>query len=311
MKATIVEKSVTKAIDPNVSTVGCSRKPVEYSHAIAGTPRAVPRVINRHTIRVFNELWYHKAPKRRRDELQSITTFFHPLDIVAEWNRVYGPNGFLQYQFVVPFSAHETFKRCFELIVNFNHPYIAHSPTDFWRRWHISLSTWFRDYVYIPLGGSRVASPQRETNLVATFLLSGLWHGASWNFVLWGLYHGTLLVLTRALGTALRLPEKWPGPLALVQVALTFVLMMGGWLFFREREITDKVIAASVMFCGVLILYLPLDLTASLLMVVAMVFEWRTRGRVSLVYAIGMPAFLLLGPPTGLIGFTPAPVTGP
>jgi alginate O-acetyltransferase complex protein AlgI len=124
----------------------------------------------------------------------------------------------------------------FELIVNFNHPYIAHSPTDFWHRWHISLSTWFRDYVYIPLGGSRVPSPQRETNLIATFLLSGLWHGASWNFVLWGLYHGTLLVVTRALGTALRLPEKWPGPLALVQVALTFVLMMGGWLFFRETH---------------------------------------------------------------------------
>ena len=61
----------------------------------------------------------------------------------------------------------------FELIVNFNHPYIAHSPTDFWRRWHISLSTWFRDYVYIPLGGSRVPSPQRETNVLATFLLSG------------------------------------------------------------------------------------------------------------------------------------------
>jgi alginate O-acetyltransferase complex protein AlgI len=124
----------------------------------------------------------------------------------------------------------------FELIINFNHPYIAHSPTDFWRRWHISLSTWFRDYVYIPLGGGRAPSPQRETNVLATFLLSGLWHGASWNFVLWGLYHGTLLVVTRVLGTALRLPERWPGPLALVQVALTFVLMMAGWLFFRETN---------------------------------------------------------------------------
>jgi alginate O-acetyltransferase complex protein AlgI len=126
----------------------------------------------------------------------------------------------------------------FELILNFNHPYIAHSPTDFWRRWHISLSTWFRDYVYIPLGGGRVASPSRETNVLATFLLSGLWHGASWNFVLWGLYHGLLLVLTRTLGTLFRLPEKWPGPLAIVQVALTFVLMMGGWLFFRETNPT-------------------------------------------------------------------------
>jgi len=124
----------------------------------------------------------------------------------------------------------------FELIVNFNRPYIAHSPADFWRRWHISLSTWFRDYVYIPLGGSRVPSPQREANVLATFLLSGLWHGASWNFVLWGLYHGTLLVVTRAAGTFLRLPEKWPGPLALVQIAGTWLLMMAGWVFFRETN---------------------------------------------------------------------------
>ena len=124
----------------------------------------------------------------------------------------------------------------FELIVNFNHPYLAHSPTDFWRRWHISLSTWFRDYVYIPLGGGRAPSPQREANVLATFLLSGLWHGASWNFVLWGLYHGLLVVITRAVGSVLRLPEKWPGPLALVQIALTSLLMMGGWLFFRETN---------------------------------------------------------------------------
>jgi D-alanyl-lipoteichoic acid acyltransferase DltB (MBOAT superfamily) len=124
----------------------------------------------------------------------------------------------------------------FELMQNFNHPYIAHSPTDFWRRWHISLSTWFRDYVYIPLGGSRVPAGQRAVNVLATFLLSGFWHGASWNFVLWGMYHGLLLVITRAMGTVLRLPERWRGPLAPVQIGLTFVFMMGGWLFFRETN---------------------------------------------------------------------------
>jgi D-alanyl-lipoteichoic acid acyltransferase DltB (MBOAT superfamily) len=124
----------------------------------------------------------------------------------------------------------------FELMLNFNHPYIAHSPTDFWRRWHISLSTWFRDYVYIPLGGSRVPVPQRAANVLATFLLSGFWHGASWNFVLWGMYHGLLLVITRTVGTALRLPERWPGPFAAVQIGLTFTLMMAGWLFFRETN---------------------------------------------------------------------------
>ncbi|MCC7125207.1 MAG: MBOAT family protein [Acidobacteria bacterium] len=124
----------------------------------------------------------------------------------------------------------------FELILNFNHPYIAHSPTDFWRRWHISLSTWFRDFVYIPLGGNRVSALQREANLMATFLISGLWHGASWNYVMWGLYHGLLVVVSRTIGTALKLPEKWPGPLAIVQVVLTVTLMLAGWLFFRETN---------------------------------------------------------------------------
>jgi alginate O-acetyltransferase complex protein AlgI len=124
----------------------------------------------------------------------------------------------------------------FSLVQNFNHPYIAHSPADFWRRWHISLSTWFRDYVYIPLGGNRVPRLQREINLIATFLVSGLWHGASWNFVLWGLYHGLLVAITGALGRWLKLPERWPGPLALVQIVLTVSLAMAGWLFFRETD---------------------------------------------------------------------------
>jgi D-alanyl-lipoteichoic acid acyltransferase DltB (MBOAT superfamily) len=124
----------------------------------------------------------------------------------------------------------------FELVLNFNHPYIAHSPTDFWRRWHISLSTWFRDFVYIPLGGNRVGALQRESNLLATFLVSGLWHGASWNYVLWGLYHGTLVVVTRTVGTLLKLPERWPGPFAFVQIALTVTAAFVGWLFFRETN---------------------------------------------------------------------------
>ncbi len=120
--------------------------------------------------------------------------------------------------------------------MNFNHPYSAHSPADFWRRWHMSLSTWFRDYVYVPLGGNRVPALQREVNVIATFLLSGLWHGASWNYVAWGLYHGVLVVLTRTAGRALQLPERWPGPLAVVQVVATLALMMGGWVFFRETD---------------------------------------------------------------------------
>jgi alginate O-acetyltransferase complex protein AlgI len=124
----------------------------------------------------------------------------------------------------------------FELVVNFNHPYIAHSPSDFWRRWHISLSTWFRDYVYIPLGGNRGPAVAAACTLLTTFLISGFWHGASWNYVLWGFYHGVLVWGTRTIGRALGLPEYWPGPLALVQVALTWVAVMAGWLLFRETN---------------------------------------------------------------------------
>jgi len=86
----------------------------------------------------------------------------------------------------------------FELTENFDHPYLARTPADFWRRWNISLSSWFRDYVYIPLGGSKAGEMKWARNVLVTFLLSGLWHGASWNYVLWGAYHGILLVLTRA-----------------------------------------------------------------------------------------------------------------
>jgi alginate O-acetyltransferase complex protein AlgI len=112
-----------------------------------------------------------------------------------------------------------------ELMENFRSPYLARSPSDFWRRWHISLSTWFHEYVYIPLGGNKV--------LIAAFAslaLSGLWHGASWHFVVWGAYHGLLLMLWRAVG------PKEPGP-AWVPVMFGFTLF--GWLLFREPDLTS------------------------------------------------------------------------
>ena len=131
----------------------------------------------------------------------------------------------------------------FELTENFDHPYLARTPGDFWRRWKISLSSWFRDYVYIPLGGSRSGGAAWARNVMVTFLLSGLWHGASWNYVLWGAYHGLLLVLTgtrRILepasppGTA----RSWPTAfLRAAQVVGMFGLTMFGWLLFRETEI--------------------------------------------------------------------------
>jgi D-alanyl-lipoteichoic acid acyltransferase DltB (MBOAT superfamily) len=125
----------------------------------------------------------------------------------------------------------------FELAPNFDHPYLSASPPEFWRRWHISLSTWFRDYVYIPLGGGRRSEGRVIANVLLTFLLSGLWHGASWNFLLWGGYHGLLLVLWRAWEKA---PERWRPQRfpRWPQVILTFLLINLGWLMFRETNLT-------------------------------------------------------------------------
>jgi alginate O-acetyltransferase complex protein AlgI len=145
----------------------------------------------------------------------------------------------------------------FELPENFDHPYFARSPSDFWRRWHISLSTWFRDYVYVPLGGSRRGEWAWIRNILVTFVLSGLWHGASWNYVLWGVYHGLLLVVTRAhammkplrvlSGTRTQAAGDSAGPwpeipvlrplLVTMQTLGMFGLTMVGWLIFRETEL--------------------------------------------------------------------------
>lgn len=117
----------------------------------------------------------------------------------------------------------------FEFPQNFHSPYKAISITDFWRRWHISLSTWLRDYLYIPLGGNRLGIRRTYVNLFVTMLLGGLWHGASWTFVLWGGYHGALLAIERAAGKKSLLSRA---PVA-AQRALTFVLVLLGWVLFR------------------------------------------------------------------------------
>ncbi len=122
------------------------------------------------------------------------------------------------------------------LVENFRHPYAASSPTDFWRRWHISLSSWFRDYVYIPLGGNRKGRLFEARNVMITFLLSGLWHGANWNYVLWGGYWGLLIIVSRNLGgvvPAQMWSRRWVGAL---QVFFMFMLTNIGWLLFRETD---------------------------------------------------------------------------
>lgn len=121
----------------------------------------------------------------------------------------------------------------FEFLENFNYPYISASVTEFWRRWHISLSTWFREYVYIPLGGNRRGLPRQIINLLVVWLLTGLWHGASWNFVLWGLYYAILLIGEKVF--FLRILEKIPCMLRHIYAMLAVVL---GWALFYFEDMT-------------------------------------------------------------------------
>jgi alginate O-acetyltransferase complex protein AlgI len=122
----------------------------------------------------------------------------------------------------------------FRFLENFNFPYTAQSIRDFWRRWHMSLSMWFRDYLYIPLGGNRVSEARTNLNLVIVFFLCGLWHGASWTFVVWGLYHGVFLVVERTrFGVWL---EKFPRPMR--HGYAIFIVMMG-WVLFRANTYTE------------------------------------------------------------------------
>lgn len=123
----------------------------------------------------------------------------------------------------------------FHLTANFRYPYLAESISDFWRRWHITLLSWFRDYVYIPLGGNRCSLAKVIRNTFAVFGLSGLWHGASWTFVIWGIYHAILyipLIIMKKVGFNLRAPR-------IFKIVLVFVLVDLGWIFFRAPTISD------------------------------------------------------------------------
>jgi D-alanyl-lipoteichoic acid acyltransferase DltB (MBOAT superfamily) len=125
----------------------------------------------------------------------------------------------------------------FHFPLNFRRPYLAAGITDFWRRWHMSLSSWLRDYLYIALGGNRKGRLRTYVNLMATMLLGGLWHGANWKFVVWGGYHGALLGAERAAGR--RIPR-----------VITFVLVSIGWVFFRAASLHDSVTVIGRMFWG-------------------------------------------------------------
>ncbi len=130
----------------------------------------------------------------------------------------------------------------FELMVNFDLPYFSRTPSEFWRKWHISLSSWLRDYLYVPLGGNRGGRFATYRNLIVTMLLGGLWHGAAWTFIAWGAFHGGILALYRMVGVAAALDRAKGGAAVIANAvawAVMFVLTLIGWTFFRAASIGD------------------------------------------------------------------------
>jgi D-alanyl-lipoteichoic acid acyltransferase DltB (MBOAT superfamily) len=143
----------------------------------------------------------------------------------------------------------------FDLTTNFRRPYLATSVADFWRRWHISLSTWFKDYVYIPLGGNRCGKYRNYCNLLITFMVSGIWHGANWTFVLWGGLNGLFQIFEKMIDRpkerVLSLLKLKPHPrlVTVINILITFALIVMTWIFFRSNTISDAFLIVKKIFC--------------------------------------------------------------
>ena len=177
----------------------------------------------------------------------------------------------------------------FDLMENFNRPYFAKSIREFWQRWHISLSTWFRDYVYIPLGGQRTTRWRWHYNLILTFLLSGLWHGANWTFVTWGVLHGCYLIAENLSGSfQARLADHWfVGEHTLMnralRVGITMSMICFAWIFFRANSMADAWSVIGKMFLirpddlGISVIGVPAFLRAMLLLLILFIVDMTER----------------------------------
>ena len=182
-----------------------------------------------------------------------ITTFFFTIQIYCDFS------GYSD----IAIGAAKTMG--FDLMKNFNRPYAAQTISDFWNRWHISLSSWFKDYLYIPLGGNRVKIPRLYFNLMIVFIISGFWHGANWTFIIWGTIHGFYLIvalLTKEFREKISIKlgfNKWPRVLNLANIFITFILVSFAWIFFRATTIHDALYIAKNAIMG-----LPHDLLSVL-----------------------------------------------
>lgn len=193
----------------------------------------------------------------------------------------------------------------FHLMENFRRPYFACTVGEFWHRWHISLSTWFKDYVYIPLGGNRVGRMRNYFNLFVTFVVSGIWHGANWTFLCWGSLHGVLLCIEKALGFSKR---RFSGMEKFLHWAVTFVLVCFAWIMFRANNLSDAITIATGIFTNPGVPYLDYAtfIAVGMAMIVLLAkefadeYQWKTRiaesdsWLVRHVYLVVMISYIIL-----------------
>jgi D-alanyl-lipoteichoic acid acyltransferase DltB (MBOAT superfamily) len=218
---------------------------------------------------------------------------------------------FFGFQLYCDFSGYTDIARGFgklmgiNFIINFNKPYFSASISDFWRRWHISLSSWVRDYLYIPLGGNRKGLARQYLNLIITMTIMGMWHGGKLTFVIWGAYHGILLILHKIF---LRSKIKIPFLFATI---LTFILVNIGWIFFRSEDIGKLIKTIEIIFSNSFfsaIQYQQGMLVGAVFIVILIIFEaldlkWRVKNRIlslspakiALVYLLLCYAIIFFG----------------
>jgi alginate O-acetyltransferase complex protein AlgI len=186
----------------------------------------------------------------------------------------------------------------FHFLENFNYPYSSKSIREFWRRWHISLSSWFKDYLYIPLGGSRTGPARTHVNLLIVFVLCGFWHGASWTFVVWGLYHGLFLILERTRFGSIA--SRFWSP---VRILLTFLIVMFGWVIFRSNTLPEALSFLTVM--------LGVKQTSLDISVLSLYADHKARFEIFMALILALPIYphilrlkqILLGRTSGGAGF--------
>ena len=290
-------EGISYVVDVHRRTIPAERDPLRYAFFISFFPHLVagpivryaklrPQLAERHRFDVDDfragTLLFSLGLAKKVLVADSIALYVDPLlsnpgelGFFTAWAAIVG----FSFQIYFDFSGYSDMAlglaRMFGIRLpwNFDRPYRAASPIEFWRRWHMTLSTWLRDYVYIPLGGNRRGPVRRDANLLTTMGLGGLWHGASITFVVWGLYHGLLLVATR------RLERFAPALARPVRVAITFLLVTVGWVFFRMATAGDTVdvfaAMAGLQGAGDVPGHLLLRVGAAGLIVFLLPEEWR------------------------------------